>query len=102
MRPGLSRCETAMGGKSAEESVACESRKVEELAPARALLQRCEGRGKKPGALPHEHGWSLRERSASSNDVRLTPSLASRLYALPAPLVWNVLTFWASARDPDY
>ena len=41
-----------MGGKSAEESVACESRKVEELAPARALLQRCEGRGEKPGALP--------------------------------------------------
>ena len=30
------------------------------------------------------------------------PSLASRLYALPAPLVWNVLTFWASSRDPDY
>ena len=52
MRPGLSRCETAMGGKSAEESVLCESRKVEELAPARALLQRCEGRGEKPGDLP--------------------------------------------------
>ena len=41
-----------MGGKSAEESLACESRKVEELAPARALLQRCEGRGEKPGDLP--------------------------------------------------
>ena len=52
MRPGLSRCETAMGGKSAEESRLCASRKVEESAPARALLQRCEGRGEKPGALP--------------------------------------------------
>ena len=41
-----------MGGKSAEEREVCASRKVEELAPARALLQRCEGRGEKPGDLP--------------------------------------------------
>ena len=41
-----------MGGKSADDSLLCASRKLEELAPARALLQRCEGRGEKPGALP--------------------------------------------------
>eukprot|EP01045_Picozoa_sp_COSAG04_P052105 COSAG04_NODE_22031_length_362_cov_1.543726_1_plen_75_part_01 len=67
-----------MGGKSAEESLLCASRKVEELAPARALLQRCEGRGEKPGALPAGALLEPPGTQVSSNDVRLTPSLASR------------------------
>ena len=49
--------------------------------------------------VPPTAAAAARIRAARLSD---TPSLATRLYALPAPLVWNVLTFWASARDPDY
>ena len=45
------------------------------------------------------HDRAIKRGSTAASN---TPSLATRLYALPAPLVWNVLTFWASARDPDY
>ena len=56
-----------------------------------------------PEPLP----WGVPPTAAAAARIRAarlssTPSLATRLYALPAPLVWNVLTFWASARDPDY
>ena len=49
--------------------------------------------------VPPTAAVAARIRAARLGD---TPSLATRLYALPAPLVWNVLAFWASARDPDY
>ena len=49
--------------------------------------------------VPPTAAAAARIRAARLSD---TPSLATRLYALPAPLVWNVLTFWASARDPDF
>ena len=52
-----------------------------------------------PWGVPPTAAAAARIRAARLGD---TPSLATRLYALPAPLVWNVLTFWASARDPDY
>ena len=52
-----------------------------------------------PWGVPPTAAAAARIRAARLSD---TPSLATRLYALPAPLVWNVLTFWASARDPDY
>ena len=52
-----------------------------------------------PWGVPPTAPAAARIRAARLSD---TPSLATRLYALPAPLVWNVLTFWASARDPDY
>ena len=52
-----------------------------------------------PWGVPRTAAAAARIRAALLSD---TPSLATRLYALPAPLVWNVLTFWASARDPDY
>ena len=52
--------------------------------------------------LPWWHPEAPRISARGSTAASNTPSLATRLYALPAPLVWNVLTFWASARDPDY
>ena len=52
--------------------------------------------------LPWWHPEAPRISARGSTVASNTPSLATRLYALPAPLVWNVLTFWASARDPDY
>ena len=52
-----------------------------------------------PAEAPPTAAAAARIRAARLSD---TPSLATRLYALPAPLVWNVLTCWACARDPDY